>query len=159
LRLDFETFTLDGPVDETAGGACPSGSFSVTVCKQFRAPTGKLLFTWYVILKSNLGLACENKYYLVNNLMTTWYQIIKVSNIWYLVVIKLFTKKYLRTKRQQMISLGLSKNQLSGRGSPDRKGLIKIISTRYFLVIKEIKKISSRYDFDQYFRSGHHVRT
>jgi hypothetical protein len=37
---------------------------------------------------------------------------------------------------------------------PDRKGLIKIISTRYFLVIKEIKKISSRYDFDQYFRSG-----
>jgi hypothetical protein len=42
---------------------------------------------------------------------------------------------------------------LSGR-DPDRKGLIKIISTRYFLVIKEIKKISSRYDFDQYFRSG-----
>jgi hypothetical protein len=37
---------------------------------------------------------------------------------------------------------------------PDRKGLIKIISTRYFLVIKEIKKISSRYDFDQYFRSA-----
>jgi hypothetical protein len=37
----------------------------------------------------------------------------------------------------------------------DRKGLIKIISTRYFLVIKEIKKLSSRYDFDQYFRSGY----
>jgi hypothetical protein len=34
--------------------------------------------------------------------------------------------------------------------------LIKNISTRYFLVIKEIKKISSRYDFDQYFRSGMH---
>jgi hypothetical protein len=34
LRLDFETFTLDGPVDETAGGACPSGSFSVTVTGQ-----------------------------------------------------------------------------------------------------------------------------
>jgi hypothetical protein len=38
--------------------------------------------------------------------------------------------------------------------TPDRKGLIKIIFTRYFLVIKEIKKISSRYDFDQYFWSG-----
>jgi hypothetical protein len=37
---------------------------------------------------------------------------------------------------------------------PDRKGLIKIISTRYFLVIKEINKYLVDMILINYFRSG-----
>jgi hypothetical protein len=47
----------------------------------------------------------------------------------------------------------LGKCKLNGSARPER--LIKIISTRYFLVIKEINKyLVSRYDFDQLFPVG-----
>jgi hypothetical protein len=42
----------------------------------------------------------------------------------------------------------------TGQANPDRKGLIKIISTRYFLVIKEINKYLVDMILINYFRSG-----
>jgi hypothetical protein len=41
---------------------------------------------------------------------------------------------------------------------PDRKGLIKIISTRYFLVMKEINKYLVDMNLINYFRSGTPLR-
>jgi hypothetical protein len=57
------------------------------------------------------------------------------------------SKRLITTCRQTVSSLNLV---------PDRKGLIKIISTRYFLVIKEINKYLVDMILINYFRSGYH---